>query len=150
MQETLLILHIVAVAAWLGGALVTIFVGPRMGRAGGETSLTWARLARELSMKFFNPAAILVLLTGIGLVLNSDAFGWSDAFVTIGFVAIVLTAILGMSVMAPTGAKVIGALEAGDYPTVGRLAKRIRATSLSIVGVITLTVVFMVLKTGAG
>lgn len=148
MQESLLTLHILASAAWLGGALVTLFLGPRMAEAGGEASAAWARTGNDLAMKYFNPATILTLLTGIGLVLNGDAFDWSDAFVEIGIGAIIVAAVIGMGFMAPTRRKLLDALDAQDFGQVGRMAGKLRWSSIAIVGVLIVTIVFMVLKTG--
>ena len=40
--------------------------------------------------RFFGPASGLVLLSGIGLVITSEAFGWSDTFVLIGLGAFLI------------------------------------------------------------
>lgn len=149
MQETLLIIHILAAAAWLGGALLTIYVGPKVDAAGGEGAIAWARLGKDLSMRFFNPATILTLLTGLGLVMTSEAFDWEDTFVTVGLGAIVVAAIIGMGVMAPARNRMLAALQEGDLGMVGRSGAKLRTSSIIVAAVLVVAVVFMVLKTGA-
>ena len=39
MTETLLVIHVLAAAAWLGGGFLNGFVGPRMAKAGGEAAI---------------------------------------------------------------------------------------------------------------
>ena len=75
MQETLLVFHLIGVAALLGGAFLMLIIGPRMAGEGGEAALGWACTASLLTRGFFIPAGILTLLTGIGLVLNGAAWG---------------------------------------------------------------------------
>ena len=52
MQETLLIIHIFGAAMLFGGGVMALMVGPRMGAAGGETALGWAKMAGILGRRF--------------------------------------------------------------------------------------------------
>jgi hypothetical protein len=146
----LLIIHILAAAAWIGGALLSGFAGPRMARSGVEGApLAWARVAAEAGAKYFNPAGILTALSGIGLVLTSDIYRWSDTFVSIGLGVVIATALIGAIVHRPGGEKIVSALESGDQATAAAEGKR-AAIWGAVTGVLLIVaVVVMVLKTGS-
>ncbi|HYJ25178.1 MAG TPA: hypothetical protein VE027_09260 [Acidimicrobiia bacterium] len=85
MSDLLLIIHILAAAAWIGGGLLNGFVAPRISRSGVEgAALAWARVAAQAGTSYFNPAGLLTALSGIGLVMVSETYDWSDTFVSIG------------------------------------------------------------------
>ena len=57
MKETLLIIHILAGAAWIGAGFMNGFANPRMVKAGAgaDAGLGWARTVSESIYKFFVP-----------------------------------------------------------------------------------------------
>jgi hypothetical protein len=102
MTDLLVIIHILSAAAWIGGSFLTGFVAPRMASSDAQgAALAWARVAAEAGAKYFNPAGILTALSGIGLVLTSDVYGWSDTFVSIGLGVVIATALIGALVHRP-------------------------------------------------
>ncbi|HET9201643.1 MAG TPA: hypothetical protein VFP67_00720 [Acidimicrobiia bacterium] len=150
MTELLLIVHILAAAAWIGGSFLTGFIAPRMARSGSEGAvLGWARVAAEAGVKYFNPAGILTALSGIGLVLTSDIYEWSDAFVSIGLGVVIAAALIGALVHRPGGEKMISALESGDRATAAAEGKRAAIWGAITAVLLIVAVVVMVLKTGA-
>lgn len=150
MAEFLLIVHILSAAAWIGGGFLTGFVGPRMARDDGQASLRWARVTAEAGAKYFNPAGLLTALTGIGLVLVSDQYDWSDTFISIGLGVVVVAGLIGALAQRPGTEKLITALESGDYVAAAAVGKR-AAIWGTVTGVLLIVaVVVMVLKTGAG
>ena len=149
MLETLLIIHILAAAAWIGGGLLNGFIGPKMAQSGGETALNWIRAVVEAVSKYFIPAGTLTLLSGIALVLVDDAHDWSAPFVWIGIVVVVLALGLVSTVLAPAGKRALAAAQAGDFPKVGVNARKAAITGRVIVLLLILTEVVMVLRLGA-
>ena len=101
MRQTLLVLHIIGVATWFGANMVQAFAGARVGSAEASTRLWWAETQGAMARVLYNVAGILVLLTGVGLVLDSDFITFSDMFVSIGFLAVIIGAVLGMAVFGP-------------------------------------------------
>ena len=150
MTEFLLIVHILSAAAWIGGSLLAGFVGPRMARAGGEATLGWARVAAEAGARFFNPAGVLTALSGIGLVLVSDIYDWSDTFVSIGLGVVVAGALIGALVYRPGSQRLIAALESNDFPAAAAQGKNTAIWGTVMAGLLIVAVVVMVLKTGSG
>jgi hypothetical protein len=150
MSDFLLILHILSAAAWIGGGLLSGFVSPRLARIGGEASLSWARVTAEAGAKYFNPAGILTVLTGIGLVLVSDLYDWSDAFVSIGLGVAIAAALIGGLAHRPGSVRIIAALESGDYAAAAGEGKGAAIWGTVTSGLLIVAVIVMVLKTGSG
>jgi len=151
MSELLLIVHILAAAAWIGGGLLNGFVAPRISRSGLEgASLAWARVAAQAGTRYFNPAGLLTALSGIGLVVVSDVYDWSDTFVSIGIAVVIAAGLIGALVHRPGGERIITALESGDRAAAARDGKRAAIWGAVTIVLLIVSVVVMVLKTGTG
>lgn len=134
MTDLALWLHIVAAAAWLGGNLVMLMMPGLLASGGPPTMVTLARASLALGRVFFTPAAVVTLLTGIWLVIDTGV-SWGAAFVSIGFAAVGISAALSMLLVAPVVRRRIGALERGETTEAGSLASRV-----SLYGVINVIV----------
>lgn len=150
MNDFFLILHVLSASAWIGGGLFNGFVAPRMARSGGEAALGWARTSAEAGIKYYNPAGVLTVLTGAGLVLVSDLYDWSDAFVSIGLGVALAAALIAVFAHRPGSARIIAALESGDYPTAASEGKKAAIWGTVTAGLLIVAVVVMVLKSGSG
>ena len=99
MRDLLLTIHILSAAAWIGGALYATISLPRhAANAGVAKTLA---VDQWLGPRFFGTAVGLLLLSGIGLVVDSEVFGWGDAFVLIGIGVIVISSALEGAVFSP-------------------------------------------------
>ncbi|MGD2100608.1 MAG: hypothetical protein PVG83_00065 [Acidimicrobiia bacterium] len=147
-HDVLLVLHIVGVGTWLGANVIQAVIPPVAARSGSETLGWWYRTSSMLSSRLYMPAAILILVTGVLLVLQREAYGFGTPFVTIGFAMIVVGAVLGMVVFGPGGREAATAAETGDRPGLQRAAGRL--TRFGIVDTILLlfTITAMVLRLG--
>jgi hypothetical protein len=114
MRDGLLWLHIVGVAAWLGGGIYALITYSALASAGPETAGPALQRLKKVEDRFFGPSSGLVLLSGIGLVLVSDAFGWTDAFVLIGLGAFLLSAVLATTVGNKTSERLAEASQSGS------------------------------------
>ncbi len=145
MHGILLWLHILAAATWIGAAVAVLFLAPRMAvsaASGQAFALQWVEMGR----KVFTPAAILALATGIGLVITDD-LSFSSAFVSIGFLAVIVGGVLGARVYAPMGRKIAAAHEAGSETT--GLYARMRTLGLAELALLAFTVYAMAVRLGA-
>jgi uncharacterized membrane protein len=124
MRNTLLVLHILGVATWFGANMVLAFAGPRAAHASAETRRWWAETQGSMARVLYNVAGILVLITGVGLVLDSGV-SFGSTFVTVGFLAVIIGAVLGMAVFGPGTRKLAAAIEAGDEATEKSLNSRL-------------------------
>jgi uncharacterized membrane protein len=150
MRNTLLVLHILGVATWFGANMVLAFAGPRAVHASAETRRWWAETQGSMARVLYNIAGILVLLTGVGLVLDSDFVSFSDTFVTVGFVAVIIGAVLGMAVFGPGTRKLASAIEAGDEATEKSLNGRLAVFGAVDSLVLVFAIAAMVGKWGLG
>jgi hypothetical protein len=151
MNDLLLIIHILSAAAWIGGGLLNGFIAPRMARSGVEGApLAWARVAAQAGTRYFNPAGLLTALSGIGLVIVSDVYDWSDTFVSIGIGIVIAAGLIGGLVHRPGGERIVAALESGDVAAAARDGKRAAIWGVVTVVLLIVAVVVMVLKTGVG
>ena len=114
MRDLLLVLHIVGVATWLGANMVQFISTKRLVAQGGQVAAAWTGMTLLWGRILYMPAAILVLITGTWLVLDSEWAEFSHAFVSVGFTVIIISAILGMVVIAKIARRAISAFEAGD------------------------------------
>lgn len=150
MRDTLLVLHLIGVAVWLGGNVVLAFAGPRNAAAPTEARLWWAQTQGAMARVLYNVAGILVLITGVGLVLDSEVIEFSDTFVTIGFLAVIIGAVLGMAVFGPGSRKLTAAIESGDDATEKSLNGRLAVFGLLDTLVVVFTIAAMVGAWGLG
>ncbi len=147
MRDLLLIIHIVSIALWLGGGIMTGLVNQLVaGQASIEASARLARAETRLGRIFYMPLGILTLLSGIGLVLASDAYSFADPFVGIGFLAILVAAVLGPVKFEPIGERIAAGYESGDTTAALVAVKEMRLWSTVDMGLILIAIVFMVVK----
>lgn len=150
MQDVLLIVHILAAALWFGGSVMNGVINRKVGAAGStEASAKLARAEVPLGLQFYMPMAVLTLLSGVGLVLVSDdVYSFADPFVSIGFLAIIVSAILGPVKFQPLSERMAEGFESGNLDAAHAAVKEI--TMWSTVGTLLLlaAIVVMVLKPG--
>ncbi len=145
MNDVLLWIHILASAVWIGAAVAVLFLAPRMATnavTGQAFSTQWVEMGRKL----FTPTAIVALATGIGLVI-SESYSFGAAFVSIGFLAVIVGGVLGARVYAPMGRKIASAHESGDDTT--SLYARMRTLGLAELAILAFTVYAMATRIGA-
>lgn len=125
--EVLLVLHIAGAGTWLGANVVQAVVPPMAARRSAEVLAGWYRITSAMASRLYVPAALLILLTGVLMVLDDEAYGFGSLFVTIGFGMIVVGALFGQFVFGPGGDAAAEAVESGDREairsTVGRLTR---------------------------
>lgn len=147
-RDVLLVLHIAGVATWFGAnvmqAVVPGLIGPT-----SSAAASWFRVTEKLSTRLYIPAGVTIVLTGVLLVLNSTAYGFGSVFVSIGFAAVIIGAVLGSTVFGPKSRAIADALDSGEIA----LAEKTRAVTGQFGALDTLILVFtiyaMVAKLGA-
>ena len=149
MQETFLVIHILAGAAWIGGSLMFGFAGPRMARAGGPAAGAWLGVASDAALKFYMPAAIVLLLSGVALVETGDAWSWSQTFVWLGILVVVAAILVGFVVNRPALAAAKDAAAAGDGPGAAAHARKAAMGGTIILLLLIVAEVLMVTRFGA-
>lgn len=145
-REILLVLHIAGAGTWLGANVVQAVVPPVAARSGVAVLAGWYRISSVMARRLYMPAAILILITGVLLVLENDAYGFGSVFVTIGFGMIIVGAALGILVFGPGGDAAAEAVESGDQWTIRTAVARITRWGLIDTLLLLFTITAMVLR----
>ena len=149
MREILLVIHILAAAAWIGGSAAQMMLVPPLLRAGGETAKTWMTTFVTMGRVFYTPAAIVVLASGVGLVLNSSLYEFEQVFAVIGIVMVLIGGGLGARVYAPKARVAADAFGSGDTATATAAAGLISRAAVVELALLVVTVAAMVYRWGA-
>jgi hypothetical protein len=150
MEETLLVVHILSAAVWIGTGVFFMYAGPRFRGIGGPAVIGWIQVALSAIPRFISPAAILTVLSGIVLVLVEEEWAWSDGFVSIGLAVFVVVLGVGVFWNAPNMRRALSALEAKEMPAVGAAMKRVANGGLVMVALLVFAEFAMVFRIGAG
>lgn len=114
MRVLLLVIHIAAVGTWLGANVAQVASTGRLTAGGGKIAAAWMDTTVLWGRILYMPASIIILATGIGLVLDNDSYEFSQAFVSIGFAAVIIAAVTGMVVFAKGGEQASTGFNSGD------------------------------------
>lgn len=150
MDETLLAIHILSAAAWIGTAVFFGYAGPKFRDIGGPAVSGWIQVALGAIPRFVTPAALLTVISGAVLVLVQDEWGWGDGFVWIGLAVFVVVLGIGTGWNVPNMRRALAAIEAGDMPTVGASMKRVARAGILIIVLLFFAEFAMVFRLGAG
>lgn len=142
MGELLLTIHILAAAAWIGGGLYSTFSATALANSMGLEPVML--IEDSVATKYFGTSVVVLLISGIGMVLNSDQFGWTNAFVLIGIGAIVIDGIVEGAIFGPR----LKALSESEKPSIQEFGRIVRTSSLIHIVIIVFTVWAMVAKLG--
>lgn len=148
MRELLLVLHIFGAALWIGGGIISLLGRGRLVAEGSVVALKWMGFEEFLGKAFFPIAAILTLLSGIGLVLLSEAYGFLDLFVLVGMGAFLVSAIGNAAFAARRDARAVAALVEGEEDVAREHFASTRPFHLVDVAVVVLALIAMVYKWG--
>ncbi len=146
LHEWLMFLHILSVVLYFGGAVaVTI-------QATGAARIPRQFLTlTERSNRAIGVGAVLTLLTGIALVVESDVFDFSTFFVWFGIAAVVLSgAVDGLYTSRKTAAiKAAIDDEGPDSPIVAAGFRQVIRVSVALLVLLAIVAWAMVFNTGA-
>jgi hypothetical protein len=145
-RNILLILHIAGAGTWLGANVVQAVVPTLAAKRSAEVLAGWYRITSAMSSRLYIPAAVIILITGILLVLESEAYGFGTLFVTIGFGMIVIGAVLGSLVFGPGGERAAAAVESGDSVAVRGAVARLTRYGLIDTLLLLFTITAMVIR----
>jgi len=150
MRDTLLIIHILAAATWFGTNMVQVAINPGIHKRDAAIASFWHTTVAQLARIVYMPASMVSLVTGILLltVVDDSPYAFSDTFVSIGFVMIIVGASMGMAFFAPTSRKAAAAYDAGDVEAAAQFEKKIAMGGMLDTVLMVLTVAAMVGKWG--
>lgn len=141
--------HISAAIVWVGGGILGAVFTRRAVSAAPAHRLGIARDMEFASTRVFMPASIVTLAFGILMVIDAEAYGFSQAWIILGLSGIGLSAILGAGFLGPQSQKLVAELESSDPGATSRL-KRIERVAFVDLVVLLAVVWAMVAKPGLG
>jgi uncharacterized membrane protein len=140
--------HVTGAVLWVGGGLTLTILALRAERSAVPAEMAMiARQAAFVGERVFGPVGLLVLLAGIGMVVNLS-LDWGTSWIVIGLVGYAITFLTGSLVLGPS-AKRIGHLIETKGAEDGETQAAIRRTLLIArvdEGVLLLIVAAMILK----
>ena len=140
--------HVTAAAVWVGGALMIQAFAFRITRTGdAKRQADFAKDSEIVGMRLFIPATWILLLAGIGMMINLD-WSWGQNWIVFGLISFGLSFAVGASFLGPEGGRIAAVIER-DGPASPEAQARIRRILMISRAelVILITVVFnMVVK----
>jgi hypothetical protein len=136
---------------WVGGSIVFLVLSARAGASKDPAEQgRIGQLALWTGTRIFAPVSAVVLILGIIMVLDGP-WEFSDAWIGLGLLGIIVTAGIGNGILAPNGRKIGPAMmqHGPQDPITQRLVSRQRLFSI-LNAVLLIAVVFdMVVKPGS-
>lgn len=118
-------LHVLAVIVWLGGIITLTILNLRLSRTTNREALAALSSASEFyGRAVIGPAGAVTLLAGIATVLISG-FRFGALWITWGFAAVLLSLLLGATLIRMTTTRLQTAGAAGDGTSVPALQRRL-------------------------
>lgn len=148
MYEVLLILHILGAGTWIGASVVQWVTTNRLTARGGEAAASWHETIAWWGRVVYSPAAIVLLATGIALVIDVG-YDWGATFISIGFLAIIAGAAIGITKLAKGSERAAAAFSAGDNAAGEAAIKATMPWAALDSAIVLLAVVSMVYRWGA-
>lgn len=149
LYNLMLVLHIIAVAMWLGSNLVMGFGSGKAVGESAEINAWWAALQGGIGRVLKNVAFVLLLITGIVMVYDVDpAITFSAPFVSVGFTMVVVGGALGGMVFAPGCRKIVDAYKSGDAAEGKRNIDKLGMIGAAESLLVVITMLFMVFQWG--
>ena len=148
--EFLLFAHILAAMAWVGGDLMIQMYYLRARAAGPERVVAFARETEWIGLRLLNPAGLLVVVFGVLLVLEVEAYDFSQFWISAALAMFAASFIAGAGFLGPESGRVGKLAEergAAD-PEVQRRIGRVLLVSRIEFTLLVLIVLDMVLKPG--
>ncbi|MCZ7588056.1 MAG: DUF2269 domain-containing protein [Gaiella sp.] len=132
--EFLLFVHIAGAIVWLGGAFVFQVYGMIELRTGDAAAIArFAGNAGKIGERLFTPTSLVVVLAGIGLMLDGD-WPWGRLWVVFSLAAFAGSFLVGITILAPTAKRI---------PVVGPATPEGQLLIRRIFGVLRIDLMFM-------
>jgi uncharacterized membrane protein len=151
LYEWLKALHVVMAVVWVGGNVVLQILAVRLVRGGDVVRM--AALAGDvewLGMRVFAPASGLVLILGVWMVVQNDAWNFGQLWVLVAIAMFAYSFLSGLLYLGPSSGRLkrLYESEGPAGPAASALLRRIFLVSRVELVLLILIVFDMVLKPG--
>lgn len=152
LYDWLVLAHVLAAIIWVGGGIMQTLSSRRVATVGGDAARrAFADVEEWSGNRVFGPAAVTVLVFGLLMVWQSEAWSLGQTWVWLSLVLAGAAIVVGAGFYGPEGAR-IGTLTAErgpDDPGVRRRVARVAAINNIEVAAMVVIVFLMVFKPGA-
>ena len=153
LYHSLMTIHVLMAVAWIGGGLMITLQAERSRQAHDEAELIKTAITADFwATRVFIPASIVLLLCGIGMVVDGH-IGFSKPFVDVGLAVWLVSLGLGSGFLGPQGKKVGQLVDAGggtiDAAILARVDRILWVARVDLV-LLVFVIVNMVIKPGGG
>jgi len=147
--EFWLFLHVLGAITWIGGAIAIQVFGILTKRAADPAKTAFfIRNVSWLVMRVFLPAAVVVFVSGVGLVENGF-WDYDETFVTVGIILWLIVALVAFGFLGRAMARVGARLEAeGPSPPLMLTIRNLVWTSRALLAILVVIVYVMTVKPG--
>ena len=112
LYEFLLFVHIAATVVWVGAGLCSLVLAIGYDRDGDEPAIRRFLADQErLATRLFIPASLTVVIFGIALVIESDAWTFDYLWIVLGLVGFAATFVTGLLMIRPASERIGAAME---------------------------------------
>lgn len=112
-QELLVIIHILAAAAWIGGGVLFSALAARAWASRDDAKvIELSEMGDYVGMRVFGPAAFILLIAGIWAVIDGP-WSFSDTWVSIGFAAWIIGLLIAIFWHRTEGSRIRDAVASG-------------------------------------
>jgi Predicted integral membrane protein (DUF2269) len=123
LSELLLFIHVLATVVWVGAGFLSLVLAITYDKEGDEPAIRRFLADQEmLAMRLFVPASLVVLVMGLALVIESDAWSFDQLWIVLGLVGFATTFVTGLFLIKPASERIGAAIEREG----GRLTAQLR------------------------
>jgi uncharacterized membrane protein len=119
--------HVLTAVIWVGGAAIIQAYAVRiLATRDGKRQADFAKDSEVVGMRVFMPASLLLLLAGIGMMVNAD-WPWGQNWIVFGLISFGLSFALGAGFLGPESGRLATLIEqeGPDSPAVKAKIRRI-------------------------
>ena len=122
--ELFLFVHIAATVVWVGSGFLSLVLATTYDRDADEPAMRRFLADQEfLATRLFIPSSLVVLVMGLALVFESEAWAFDQLWIVLGLVGYAATFVTGLFLIKPQSEQIGAAMEREG----GRLTPEIRA-----------------------
>ena len=124
LYELLLFVHIAASIVWIGAGILSLTLATAYDRDSDDAAIKRFLADQEwLATRLFIPSSLVVVIMGIALIIESDAWSFGQLWVVIGLIGYAATFVTGLFFIKPASERIGAEMEREG----GRLTPRLRA-----------------------
>jgi uncharacterized membrane protein len=140
LYEFLLFVHVAAAVVWVGGAAMLQLMALRLAKNDAAALADFFGGVEKVGNRALVPASLIAVLTGFGLVWESDFWTLGDDWIVIGLVLFAITFLAGATFFGPESGRINKLIQAE-----GAVAAEPRMRRMLVLTRIDLIILFLII-----